>query len=81
MAGPDRFRNLQTDLFCIKRDFIGPIKYSFWIKICQNVNGCGVYFMIGPNIHTFWSNTLWLLTCQAINCPIIQFVIQTLPTD
>ena len=29
LAGPARFRNLQTDLFCIKRDFIGPIKYTF----------------------------------------------------
>ena len=29
LAGQARFRNLQTDLFCIKRDFIGPIKYTF----------------------------------------------------
>ena len=22
-------------------------------EICRNDNGCGVFFMIGPNIHTF----------------------------
>ena len=56
MAGPDRLRNLQTDLFCIKRDFIGPKKVHsghICIKICRNDDGCGVFFMIGPNIHTF----------------------------
>ena len=41
MAGPDRFRNLQTDLFCIKRDFIGPKKMyilvTFVIKFVETI--------------------------------------------
>ena len=48
MAGPDRFRNLQTDLFCTKRDFIGPKKNVHYghicNEICRNDNGCVVFF-------------------------------------
>ena len=57
LACPDRFRNLQTDLFCIKRDFIGPKKMyilvTFVIKFVKTITVVVFIFMIGPNIHTF----------------------------
>ena len=48
MAGPDRFRNLQTDLFCIKRDFIGPKKMyilvTFVMKFVETITVVVVFF-------------------------------------
>ena len=48
------------------------ILVKIWNKICHTVNSCGDFFMIGPPFTRFWPNTPWLLTCQAIYCPIIQ---------
>ena len=56
------------------------IVVKFEIKFVKRSTVVMIFSWSVQIIHTFWPNTSCLLTCQTINCQIIQIVIQTMPT-